>query len=389
MKRNISDLMEHIHAVDVEPESNTPLSSQRIKELTMRKTEQKKPNRTAFRIFLAAAIIAALGISAFAAETIFHAGDVIKNFFRDDISEEQVAAMNKLGGDFKPQTVTSEGTSVTLAAAYADDSVMTLYLQVEAPEGTVLPDGIAYELYDYNDRSVDIIEIPAGQGYKYIAGVTIDIAALPDDNPEDNRKDFCVTLYAQQGQKAKFNDGVPKRYNITGIFEQVVNADMDEDGYVRLAPGSFSFDIGIAGKMEQMVLDVAGLTYGGTKSRTWTCGFETCGEYCEGLETNGREHTEYWDVSITAETLVLTPLSAQWSCHYEHSNPRASDELDFAIVMKDGSSPEMYAASGGTYGDDYSEGVVNFRMPIDLADVDYILIGDPQLGEVYKVYPQT
>jgi len=32
---------------------------------------------------------------------------------------------------------------------------------------------------------------------------------------------------------------------------------------------------------------------------------------------------------------------------------------------------------------------VNFRMPIDLADVDYILIGDPQLGEVYKVYTQT
>ena len=387
MKRNISDLMEHVRTADMSPQDSTPLSSERIKELTMHKIKQKKHSRTAFRVLMAAAIVAALAVSAFAAETVFHAGDVIRNFFRGDISEDQVAMMNELGGNFEPQTVTSEGTTVTLAAAYADESVMTLYLHVEAPEGMVLPDGIVYELYDYNDRDAEIIEIPAGYGYSYIAGVSIEITALPDDDPADNQKDFCVTMSAQQGQKAKFNDGVPKRYNITGIFEQVVNADMDDDGYVRLAPGSFSFDIGIAGKMEQMVLDVSGLTYAGIKSRTWTCGFETCGESCEGLETNGREHTEYWDVSVTAETLVLTPLSVQWSCSYEISNPRASASLDFRIVMKDGSSPEMYAASGATYGDDSAKGVRNFRMPINLADVDYVLIGDPELGETYKVYP--
>lgn len=386
MNRKISDLMDHIQDTDVELEMHTPLSSQRIKELTMSKVKQNKPRRIAFRVLMAAAIIAALAVSAFAAEEIFGAGDIIRNLFQNDISDNNVAVMNELGGSFQPQTVTSEGTTMTLAAAYADSNAMTLYFHVEAPKDMVLPDGILYDFYDYNDWTTDIIEISNGAPYEMISGVSIDIAVLPDEDPSDNQKDFCVTMSAQLGQRAKFNDGVSKLYNITGIYEQVVNVDQDEDGYERIVPGSFTFDIGIVNEIKEVEFNVRGLTYSGTKSRTWTCAFENCGEYCEGLETSGREHTECWDVSITAIQLNISPLSAEWECGFELSDPRRSAELDFQIVMKDGTSPEMYAVPGGEYTDDWSTGVYNFRLPIDVSQIDYVLIGDPEIGETHKVY---
>lgn len=387
MKRTVSDLLDSYRDDTVELELRAPLSSQRIKELTMSKVKKiHKVRRFGVRLLVAAAIISALTMTAFAAETIFNAGDIIRSLFRGDINDSQVEVMNELGGSFQPQTVTSEGTTMTLAAAYGDTNTLYLYFQVEGPEGTVLPDGIIYDFYDYNDENWNVVEIPKGERYDEINGVFIDIEPLPDDDPEDNRKEFYVTMSAQMGQKAKFNDGVSKLYNITGIYEQVVDVDQDEDGYQRLVPGSFTFDIGLVNEIEMVELDVKGLTYGGSKSRTWTCGFEVCGESCEGLETNGREHTEYWDYSVTAKSLKISPLSAEWECEYEISDKQRSCELEFQIFMKDGTSPGMYGVPGGGYNDTRSFGASNFTTPIDLSEIDYILIGDPEVGQTHKVY---
>ena len=60
MKRNISDLMDHYRGELPELQMDTPLSSQRIKELTMGKItkSEKKGKRIVFRILVAAALIA-------------------------------------------------------------------------------------------------------------------------------------------------------------------------------------------------------------------------------------------------------------------------------------------------------------------------------------------
>lgn len=387
MKRTVSDLLDGYRDNTVELELSAPLSSQRIKELTMSKVKKThKVRRFGVRLLVVAAVISALTMTAFAAETIFNAGDIIRNLFREDISDSQAEVMNELGGSFQPQTITSEGTTMTLAAAYGDANTVYLYFQVEGPEGTVLPDGIIYDFYDYSNWDEDVIEIPDGERYDEIHGVFIDIEPMPDEDPGDNRKDFYVTMSAQTGQKAKFNDGVSKLYNITGLYEQVVNVDQDEDGYERLIPGSFTFDIGLVNEIEMVELDVKGLTYGGSKSRTWICGYETCGELCEGLETNGREHTEYWDYSVTAKSLKISPLSAEWECEYEVSDKRRSCAMEFQIVMKDGTSPGMYGVPGGGYSDTRSFGICNFTTPINLSEIDYILIGDPEVGQTHKVY---
>lgn len=386
MKRNISDILDGYRDDSVELECGAALSSRRIKELTMNKVKKThRVRRFGTRLLLAAAIISMLAVTAFAAEQIFSAGDIVQNLFRQDISDNQAAVMNELGGDFQPQTVTSEGTTMTLAAAYGDAYSLYLYFQVEGPEGTVLPDDISYDFYDYSADNWNVVEIPEGNAYKKIYGVSIDITPLTDTDPGDNRKDFCVRMTAQDGQKAKFNDGVSKLYHVSGIYEQVANVNQDEDGYERLIPGSFTFDIGLVNAIEMVELDVAGLTYGGDQSRTWTCGFETCGSLCEGLETNGREHTEYWSYSVTVNSFRISPLSAEWEIEYEISDPQRSCDLEFVIVMKDGTRVEKFHVPGGRYNDHMSSGVCNFEMPIDLSEIDYILIGDEEIGQTHKV----
>lgn len=71
MKRHISDMMDSMADVSLELNQQTPLSSQRIKELTMNKiTEKRRSRRTGFRVLAAAAVIVALTATVFAAGTI-------------------------------------------------------------------------------------------------------------------------------------------------------------------------------------------------------------------------------------------------------------------------------------------------------------------------------
>ncbi|MDY4581242.1 MAG: DUF4179 domain-containing protein [Candidatus Faecousia sp.] len=416
MKRRISDLLEGIREDTVELNTQTPLSSNRIKELTMSKinSEKKTHNtkRIAFRILVAAAAISLLTVTAFAAENVFGAGDwfrdILGNRLEEDrktvqqeglditlpetVSQEQIDVVNELGQVFEETSITSEGTTMTLTAAYADANVIHLYFQAEAPEGTVLPDGILYQFYDYNAENWNILELPQGAPYE-LSGYNVEVEALPDSDPTDNRKDFHVTIYTQSGMEMQFNDGVSKLYHITGIYEQVVDMNGDEDGYVPLAPGSFTFDIGIANEAKVVELDVDGLTYGGHRTRTWTHD-SPCKEFCKENLTGQTDpdtglpiHAESWDYTVTPKRLAISPLSADWACDYTCSDDRASFGLSFRVVMKDGSSP-LLVDGGGTYNDEkcMSSGTNYFSTPIDLSQVDYILIGDPEINSTHKVY---
>lgn len=416
MKRRISDLLEGIREDTVELNTQTPLSSNRIKELTMSKinSEKKTHNtkRIAFRILVAAAAISLLTVTAFAAENVFGAGDwfrdILGNRLEEDrktvqqeglditlpdtVSQEQIDVVNELGQVFEETSIESEGTTMTLTAAYADANVIHLYFQAEAPEGTVLPDGILYQFYDYNAEDWNILELPQGAPYE-LSGYNVDVEALPDADPTDNRKDFHVTIYTQSGMEMQFNDGVSKLYHITGIYEQVVDMNGDEDGYVRLAPGSFTFDIGIANEAKVVELDVDGLTYGGHRTRTWTHD-SPCKEFCKENLTGQTDpdtglpiHAESWDYTVNPKRLAISPLSADWACDYTCSDDRASFGLSFRVVMKDGSSP-LLVDGGGTYNDEkcMSSGTNYFSTPIDLDQVDYILIGDPEINSTHKVY---
>lgn len=389
MTRKISDLLDAYPVEPIEMETNTPLSGKRIREMTMRKVNKNKPRRTLFRVLVAAAIIAALSMTAFAAEKLFAAGDIIREEFDNNLSDGQVDIINDLGASFTPQTITSEGTTITLSAAYADENVLAMYFQVTAPEGTVLPDGIEYDFYDYNTEFWNVLELP--KDVKYGAyGYSVNILPLTDDDPTDNQKNFYVTIHSQSGEGIKFNDGVSKLYHITGIYEQVVDVDGDMDAYAPIVSGDFSFDVGLCNQAEMIALKVDGLHYGGSKTRTWThdspCG-TFCDEYLTGemdAETGLPIHSEDWQISVTARKLVISSLSADWEVSYEATGGYTCG-LEFNVIMKDGTTVDM-KITGGRDNGSVRSGTVIFTEPIDFAEVEYIEVGDPEVGEPYKLY---
>lgn len=418
MKRRISDMLDNLQDNSVELSNSMSLSSDRIKELTMQKIDKKEKKRSRIfpRVFVAAAIIATLAMTAVAAEEVFGAGDWFREILnlelqeraknmpdgrtvQETISQEQIEIVNELGKSFSPQIQTSEGTTVTMTAAYGDDYMLHLYLQVEAPEGTVLPDDILYTFYDHN---VDIdytdpdhwASLKPGKDAPYDSiGRFIDMEALPDEEPIDNKKDFHVTIKGQPGTMPKFNDGYSKFFNMTGIYEQVVNVDGDQDGYVQLAPGDFSFDVGIVNEVDSIELDVAGLTYGGRKTRSWThdspclnlCEPELTGE--KDPETGLPIHAEEWNYEVTVRKLILSSLSAEWEVQYTTDDEQKGFGLEFDVIMKDGTRA-IWAAGGMGMSNDgnVSNGVSHFAVPIEMDQVDYILIGDSEIGSTHKVY---
>ena len=387
--------------------------------------KEKKTKRLGFRLLAVAAMIATMVVTAVAAEAVFGAGDWFRQILniqkeqdiiraeednldvavRETLSEGQIEVVNELGKVFGEQTQTSEGTTVTMHAAYGEAHILHLYFSVEAPEGTVLPDNILYTFHDgnvvYENLEDRYVPLSAGEDapYEHISQ-QIYIETLPDENPGDNKKDFHVTINGQARTECEFNDGYSKYFNIEGIYEQIPNVDGDHDGYELLAPGEFSFDVGLNGEAQYIQLKEAeGFAYGGAKTRTWThdspcltlCEEELTGE--NDPETGLPIHAGSWEYEVTVKKMAISPMGVDWEVEYWVSDEQRSYGIEYKVVMKDGTSP--MGGIGGSHSDTppymnngigIGRGVSYFSIPIDLAEVDYILIGDEELGETIKVY---
>ena len=417
MKRNISDLMDHYRGELPELQSHTPLSSQRIKELTMGKItkKEKKSKRIVFRVLVAAAIIASLSITVLAAEDVFDVGSWFRDILnlqlqadksigdalgvevQDSVSDGQLEVINDLSQGFQPQTKTDQGTTVTLQAAYGADYILHLIFRVEAPEGTVLPDGILYDFcdynaIDYNQEDYFNLLVPGEDAPYDFISYGADIEVLPDEDPTDNVKDFHLSICGQHGTECKFNDGYTKYFQIAGIYQQVPDLNMDEDGYVLLAPGDFRFDVGLTSKLEQVKLTEAeGFTYGGEKTRTWTHD-SPCQELCKEELTGETDpdtglpiHRETYTYEVTVESMTLTSLGVDWQVKFTCDDPTHSFALSNRVVMKDGTSPMKTVGTENDSGE-RTIGTTYFNVPIDLDEVDYIIIGDEELGDTKILY---
>lgn len=403
MKRKISDLLDDIQDDSIELEGVTPLSAERIKERTRRAIRRKETpkKRWGLRLLTAAAILSLMSITAFAAENIWGAGDWFREMLnhqlahdkvtvrehnldvtlQETISERQIQLIDELGTVFEQKTITDQGTTMTLSAAYADERVIHLYFQVTAPEGTVLPDG------DYFFHSSENLDEPMLEMDKPLS-CFVWVDALPDADPRDNRKDFFVTIHFTVDGSVKFNDGTSKIMHIPGIFlhEELAEGQSPK----RAAPGSFSFDIGMVNQLESTPLEVKGLAYTSSETGTWThdgpCQ-DSCRESLTGEmepETNLPVHSQSYDYTVTMRELKLSPLSMAWSCTYSGISAEYFPGLKFRIVMKDGTSFLFGGIS--SYHEHVAEGIYYFTTPVDLSQVDYILLGDPELGDAQKVF---
>lgn len=369
MKRRIWDLMDGAQDASVELNTGTPLSSERIKELTMSKIgtfEEKKNRKRTLRGFvskvaIAAAVISAMTVTAAAAEYVFGAGDWFREIF--GYGEKEVALVDELGKTFTEETgegeahagVTSNGTTITPLAAYGDAHVFHLRLRVEAPEGTVLEDLPEDHYYQFHGNE-EGMELTWPEGSYEDISHSQGTETLPDADPTDNVKEFLITWISSGDADLAFNDEVPKTLKIPGLWIQ----DIDRT-YPQVLDGEWTFDVSLLNNCKVVPLDVTGLTYDST-----------------GTTQQGEEIP----LTVTVEKMNLSPLSLEWEIRYteipsEHFFPM----LAAKVVLKDGTVVSFGQDGGGIGGDTYSNGVYIFDKPMDLHEIDHILVAG-----THKVY---
>lgn len=376
MKYNISDLLDACSDESVDLDSGTPLSSSRIKELTMSKITQKHPRklRTPVRVLIAAAIVAALSVSALAANHILGAGTLLQDYFtegQETLTPGQVEVMDEIGKTFEGG-VTSNGTTITPIAALADENVYYLRLRIEAPEDVVLPDLDGntdgyYQLFGMGED--EFITLVPEAGIYESFGWNLSLDWLPDSDPTDNIKEV-VLRYTVAGDE-KFNDGVSKLLTIHGLWVQ-----SPDNGYTQILSGEFTFDIGMYYESKIIALNCEGATY-----------YSQTGEF-----TNRLESMELSPLSLSYR-FQSTMLDNSWY------GPTVFGIIQ--IVLKDGTvfydesretisrsdisaaEPEFDIPVSDDFVTDHEE-CIFFDTPLDLTQVDYVQYGEYKIPVVIE-----
>lgn len=380
MKRNISDLLDRYPAENLELDGRTPYSPSRIKEITMNninqtKSKDLKPNRTAKRfkpaqLLIAAAVVAALSVSALAAGRAFGAGELFQDFFATEgnpLSQGQLDTIDRLGhaaGEATaqlPASVTQNGATITPLAVIADENVYYIRLRVDAPAGTTLPD-LDGDTQGYYQLPATL-ESPEGAytefGYNQVK------TDLTDNDPTDNCKEFVLCFCTLEGETdLQFNDGRAKTLTISGLWIQA-----PDKKYTPIFTGDFVFDFGLSFQSRTIDLDAGGLTW----------------------------HDELLDYTNTIQSMSLSPLSLTYrvDCSLpvnDHIGPAFGD---IKIVLKDGtvffseaqdydamqqyiqSQPVTLPITGEPIG--VFRNYIPFDQPLDLTQVDYVQYGDNKI----------
>ncbi len=380
MKRNISDLLDRYPAEDVELGGNSPYSSNRIKEITMKnirtETKSRKRGFKPAHLLVAAAVAAAFTVSALAAGRLL-GGELFGDVFsrgNDSLTPGQMETIDRLVQTFEgqdgaaPAAVTDNGASITPLAALADGNIYYLRLRVEAPEGTALPDldwerdGACYQLF--GPEAADRLTLEPAQGaYPADAfGYQLDFRPLPDSEPNDNVKEFVVQFTNLSDDGIALNDGVSKQLIIHGLWTQ----DSDKV-YTPIFTGEFAFDIGL--NFQSQLLDLA----------------------VDGLTWSTRAEDEFrgvaYDVTNTVKQMSLSPLSLSY--RYTTTLPKDNNWIGAGlgpveIVLKDGTAIPCIHGCDTDVGDSQTgtrelEGFVVFDQPLDLSQVDYVQYGENKI----------
>ena len=374
MNRRISDLLDAYHDDSVELSGPTPLSSARIKELTMNKINGaktvKKAARLTTRLLAAAAVIAALTVSALAVNYAIGAGGLMQGFFAKDgeaLSTGQIETLDQIGQTFEGG-VTDNGATITPLAALADDNCCYLRLRVEAPEGTVLPDlepDSYYQLFGGRWPEEELTLTSASgedlQGYTYA------FEWQPDSDPADNVKEVVIRFTAQGTERLVFSRQEGIVLTIPGLWVQSA-----EKAYTPVFTGHFALTVG---RFER-------------RSLTVDCG--------------GADHVDETGLGFTVwlDRIELSPLSiSMW--FRDNVKPDQTSRVHFGgssgiceglqIVLKDGTVAFDNVPSWKYDPADLNwdattmlaDGPINdrncyapFGRPLDLDQVDYIKFGD-------------
>ena len=288
------------------------------------------------------------------------------------LSANERDLMEELSGELPPP-VTCGGTTMKPLAAFGADGVFYLMLEIQTPEGTMLPllDGedACYTLMDGKNLENRITLVNSnGLEEAEFLGYMIADDYLEDLDPDDNRIRMVVEIHA---------DGtlVGKTLRIPGLWE------INGEETVAIAEGEWLFPITESMSQELVwTLDAAGLT------------------------------TETPYGPIVMDSLRISPVRVEYTYHYDEAVAEAAKEAERAIqeedavvgmvgedgsttpmavsitpsaklslVMEDGSQMEFNGGFSSLGSGNRHQVSTTFAQPVALTEADYLLWGETRI----------
>lgn len=350
MKRNISDLMEHIAPEEICLQGDTPLDPQRIREMTMKQIQTKKPiRRWGTRLLLAAVLTVLLTMSVFAAENIMTYDDWFRDFFSNkevvaDISENQLSLLESSITPIN-QSVTSNGYAVTLETAITDGYVAYFTFRVDAPEGVVLDK----PRYNFREVPLDIFGEDIDDG-----DITVRTGGWRTlDNPDPTDNTVRLLLEVSINDPANMDSALTDKAEKTITLNTFLGDAGPESPAEIQAEGEWTFTF----------------TLPDTDPVTQEVEMLSSPVRCTARRQSG-QHS--FDIAVQVTSFRLRALTATLVCEEPLTGFWEGIMLDpIYVVLKDGSRV-LARFSTGSYQDGVCVSNMEFDIPISFADVDYI-----------------
>ena len=304
MTKLISDLLDTYSNPNIELNNKTPLSSERIKELTMNKINVEPKYKIAHftrRFFIAVAIFSIFVVTVFASG---NGAEWFKNFFEmrseKTLTDDQLAFIDN-NTITVAQGRTINGYTVMLDSYLNDGSTLYAKIRIQAPENKYLPKG-AFYMYDLCKGDSKYFQNRLSGSNTW---------SLIEDN--SNEKTYLLTYTADKGKSLE---------GATLVLWDLIAYGEGDNADILLAEGTWEFDLlePDAKELHLLKSPVSGVM---------------------ATNSNG-------EVEVTLSAAVLRAMGLQVQVEMTEELSFTNVEIAYAkVVMKDGSE-EILNYSGNS-----------------------------------------
>ena len=347
MRNKISDLLDAYSDPNIDLERRTPLSPERIKELTMRKINEEtmsKNRHITFRLLMTAAILVTMVVAVFAAgigTTWFQA--FFLNEYGTGLSEEQIAFIEENAFPVNQSKIV-DGYRLNVESVMNDERIVYIKLDLYAPEGRVLPYGESRRfetaaLYNAEGK-------PVNHGWSM--GETI------DEDKTDNHVEILISFHIEENRGPGFllSDG-NATLELTNLYK-TYGAYFSRKTET-IAEGTWQFELQFATTQEDL----------------WECELISDPVPCRMVKDFTGEETEIIFTSVCLRALTIDVV-------YGYPDGRDLEPLywrDIKVIKKDGTAVNVMPTDGSIHPTDTQvTGYMSFvtEVPIVLDEVAYI-----------------
>lgn len=296
--------------------------------------KHKKTNKSITKLILLAALIAALTMTAFAAEEI---SNWFQTYFSrySELSENQITFIEDNTTDIS-ESQTCNGYTIEVDSAFSDGSYSIVKLKLIAPEGVTL---LATNFFPGNDG----VFVPTGE--EHLTGWNGGWGCYVDD-AAPNVAEITCTIREGIGKRTHWTMRIEDIY---GTYEENIGTSDYRQWTELLVEGVWEFQIEFSDEGFQEI--------------------ELIKEPIPGQINVGLNKDSYHDVMITS--FILRPMTAEITYEYVVPFHGAGDFDPIYVVMNDGSKQMLLPKSGSPIYSKY-----HFAAPIILSDAYYVLMPD-------------